>query len=422
MNSTNPIVENALRNCEVSPISNRTKRRRTAHNERKPAVVLNVRQPSNPTQNRTRKAVAALAAALITISSVANADDARDWYQPVGWSKEAIAPMAYIEFNGFGSIAKLNGEGLIDLDSLDDVWREALDRTPEMEAAFKAMQTALQAKQEIGTLPPLDMAHTATITFGEFIYVADISCAYSNGIDYVDNHRFCAKPATQKTDENCLAASAVNYLAFANAYSGGKIPTAKMEDLWNGEPQPWPQTFDRYLKANPNLRHVDVIPMSGGVYGDLENDAGEVCAIVKLLIANYGGFMASIAATPEWFTLLPAFKHLWRGCEMTICGNSCGDFKNKGLHSVMAFGYDDDYVYVQNSWGEEWGYEGCAKIEWYEFARKFYKASVITDGDDFKKMLGSLKVKQKLHVKGLGEVNERKEKRTLQIKILGEGM
>ena len=66
---TNPTVANALQSAlhggEVSPVSNRANRRRTAHNARKPAVVLNVRPPSNPAKNRARKIVTAFAAALM---------------------------------------------------------------------------------------------------------------------------------------------------------------------------------------------------------------------------------------------------------------------------------------------------------------------------------------------------------------------
>lgn len=67
-------LQSALHGGEVSPIANRAKRRRTAHNARKPAVVLNVRPPSNPTKNRTRRIITAFAAALMLLCANAYAE------------------------------------------------------------------------------------------------------------------------------------------------------------------------------------------------------------------------------------------------------------------------------------------------------------------------------------------------------------
>jgi len=42
-----------------------------------------------------------------------------------------------------------------------------------------------------------------------------------------------------------------------------------------------------------------------------------------------------------------------------------------GGHCVLLYGADDEYAYIQNSWGEGWGISGCCKMRWDALAVAF---------------------------------------------------
>ena len=42
-----------------------------------------------------------------------------------------------------------------------------------------------------------------------------------------------------------------------------------------------------------------------------------------------------------------------------------------GGHCLLAFGADESYCYLQNSWGTAWGTHGCCKISWADLAKVF---------------------------------------------------
>jgi len=49
----------------------------------------------------------------------------------------------------------------------------------------------------------------------------------------------------------------------------------------------------------------------------------------------------------------------------------------RGGHAVLLCGYDDSGVYIQNSWGDQWGHYGFAILNWDMYDRQFMRAMII---------------------------------------------
>lgn len=104
-------------------------------------------------------------------------------------------------------------------------------------------------------------------------------------------------------------------------------------------------------------------------------DLDSVRALVKKIVANHGGFIAGMNASIEWREL----NHLRNNDNLTTI---TGKIKETwGTHDVLVFGYDEDYVYFQNSWGYNWGHYGQARIAWAEFVREFESGLFVVKAD-----------------------------------------
>ena len=51
-----------------------------------------------------------------------------------------------------------------------------------------------------------------------------------------------------------------------------------------------------------------------------------------------------------------------------------------GGHCLLAFGADESYCFLQNSWGTAWGTHGCCKISWADLAKVFAGGGEAVDG------------------------------------------
>lgn len=88
---------------------------------------------------------------------------------------------------------------------------------------------------------------------------------------------------------------------------------------------------------------------------------------IKFCIHSYTTFTAGFMVTDEWNNVdrktgrIPEFE------------NSV----NLGGHAVLVCGYDEDGVYIQNSWGPTWGIHGFALVPWDTVTTQFMYGIVI---------------------------------------------
>ena len=53
----------------------------------------------------------------------------------------------------------------------------------------------------------------------------------------------------------------------------------------------------------------------------------------------------------------------------------------RGQHAVLALGYDDKGLLVQNSWGTNWGLKGFGRLSWNKVQQDVYEAVVVDAGN-----------------------------------------
>lgn len=94
---------------------------------------------------------------------------------------------------------------------------------------------------------------------------------------------------------------------------------------------------------------------------------------VKYAIHKYGCILSAFNITTEWYTCNKQ--------KSSITGN--GSYRrNAGGHAVLAVGYDENGIYIQNSWGEQWSQWGFGLITWEEFDRQFLYAACLSNALD----------------------------------------
>lgn len=49
----------------------------------------------------------------------------------------------------------------------------------------------------------------------------------------------------------------------------------------------------------------------------------------------------------------------------------------EGYHEVIALGYDQDGLLIENSWGKGWGNKGFARLSWSVVAKDIIDANVV---------------------------------------------
>jgi len=80
---------------------------------------------------------------------------------------------------------------------------------------------------------------------------------------------------------------------------------------------------------------------------------------LKRAIHRYGTCLLGFSITEKWT------KHFGR----LVFSDASG--RNLGGHAVICTGYNDVGVFIQNSWGEDWGKYGFACLSWDLFNKQF---------------------------------------------------
>lgn len=88
----------------------------------------------------------------------------------------------------------------------------------------------------------------------------------------------------------------------------------------------------------------------------------------KFSLHKYGVVMAGFLITNEW-----DWVDKRNGFIRDLGDKAIGN----GGHAVLLCGYDNDGVYIQNSWGEDWGHYGFAILKWEQYCRQIMQAMVI---------------------------------------------
>jgi len=187
----------------------------------------------------------------------------------------------------------------------------------------------------------------------------------------VDNRQYCTAIEDQGAKPWCAAYTAAAFAENVLWRKTGRIE--QIEPNWiyayakkhDGDPDGDGTTLDCVLDAlvfNGTFPKTCKIRMVGrGWTGTDEQD-------VKAAIHRFGCFLGGFDITEEWYDLAK------RGVE-NVTGRKSPSL---GGHAVLVCGYNAGGVWIENSWGKDWGKDGFGFVEWPAFRKQFMYGTVLT--------------------------------------------
>lgn len=121
-------------------------------------------------------------------------------------------------------------------------------------------------------------------------------------------------------------------------------------------------TLDAVAKALLNFKHLPGTFSNIKIINKNIND-------IKFAIHKYGVVMCAFNITQEWFKLNQINPVL----PLNI------DSPSVGGHAVLGCSYNTEGLFIQNSWGKEWGSYGFALIPWNKVQEQFMYGCTITN-------------------------------------------
>lgn len=89
--------------------------------------------------------------------------------------------------------------------------------------------------------------------------------------------------------------------------------------------------------------------------------------LIKRAIHRYDFLLCGFYITTDWYFCYGGRHEITTGGEFA------------GGHAVVACGYDETGLYIQNHWGRDWGANGFAKISWERVKKEFSEGAFITN-------------------------------------------
>ena len=90
---------------------------------------------------------------------------------------------------------------------------------------------------------------------------------------------------------------------------------------------------------------------------------------IQFALHEFGVCLAGFIITSEWNSV---------DKKTGFIRDMAGNYETLGGHAVLLCGYDENGIYIQNSWGETWGLYGFAILRWAQYDRQISNAMVIS--------------------------------------------
>lgn len=183
----------------------------------------------------------------------------------------------------------------------------------------------------------------------------------------IDLRDYCVKTQDQKDKPWCAAYAACgfasNILWRKNDYPEIFDPTPiyKYAKSIDGQPDEDGTSLTAVLKGLLEYKYFDESICSIKVLRNTEQ--------VRYAIHKFGCCLVGLMVSKEWYQCNPKKSTISGKTGKTILGG----------HAVLACGYNDDGVIIQNQWGIGWGKYGFALITWAEFSREFVYGAVLNN-------------------------------------------
>jgi hypothetical protein len=181
----------------------------------------------------------------------------------------------------------------------------------------------------------------------------------------IDHRDLCIPTDNQENTPHCTGYSTAGYIEikhwqkkhFPQQYDATAIyKAAKKLDGFSGDGS-WAKFTVEGAKnlgmIEGNFKHIRKNPID-----------------LKFAILEYGACIGSFMITNEWNQVNKNTGQI----------RNFGHKANRlGGHAVLICGYDENGVYIQNSWGTAWGIWGFGWLSWEQFKKQFMGGVVIDD-------------------------------------------
>lgn len=185
----------------------------------------------------------------------------------------------------------------------------------------------------------------------------------------VDMRDFCTPTEDQGATPWCAAYAAVQWAE---------------NILWRVEDAPreiaakWVYEWAKQHDGHPNEDGTSLTDVLEALRGSVfDRDKCKVKVVranrlsVRYALHKFGCVLGSFNLDSSW----------WTATKQSPIIDGEGE-QNLGYHAVLLCGYDKQGVWLQNSWGKDWGEYGFAKIVWPAFDKQFSYGAVLSNALD----------------------------------------
>ena len=311
------------------------------------------------------------------------------WYQPQEWVGGEIGT-GYVYWGRAKDIVeyeiRMDDEGYF----IGEDWENIVSQVggnPSMLTALGAMKAALESQARIMVLPE----PSGVVEFEKRVRVAyhTPNCEALPAMVY--NLDKCGPTRTQGGVGNCAAMATATYSDFVHNMTGAGVADVNAAELYDAARVVWKATKEGVplgaafellkLRCGEKLKDYGIARF---YFPHGTQTEANVRAFTMSAVASFGGFVASVNATEEWFDLnAPSVFGEWN--PFVIRGDNT---RPTGPHCVLVCGYDNDGVIIQNTWGPGFGFHGFCKMTWGEYAREFESATFFARACDWERQNG----------------------------------
>ena len=179
-----------------------------------------------------------------------------------------------------------------------------------------------------------------------------------------DNRDLCIMTSNQSDTPKCAAFSMAGYIEVRNWRIKHYPEQVEPSPIYNGAKQ-----LDGDFNPGTSLDNAAMAALNlkliSGEISFIQNTVNDIKFAIHQNDVFVGGFMI----TNEWNSVNSKTGRISVLTEDKIIV--------LGGHAVLVCGYDDDGIYIQNSWGPYWGLYGFAFLSWEQVFMQFSYGVVI---------------------------------------------
>ena len=179
----------------------------------------------------------------------------------------------------------------------------------------------------------------------------------------IDHRDLCIPTDNQADTPYCTAYSTAGYLEIKHWQKKHFPKQYPAVDIYKGAKE-----IDGYSGDGSWIRFaVESSKNLGLIKGDAKYIVPSIRSI-KFAILEFGACIGAFNITNEWNKI-----NRKTGRIVDFGDNAI----TLGGHAVLICGYDKEGVYIQNSWGKDWGIWGFGLLSWELFQKQFVRGIVI---------------------------------------------